>query len=1446
MIDAAPSSTLTCTSATNSRVDSCLPGRFREIGTPGNADTCVQDTVEAREAALSEVATIADTLDVETATADTVSALLSSVMESTRSNLTSADAADAGLRSLEVLTTATLTDDSAAVAGEAVSNLLRASGRVYDEERKRIRSGTAASTESAEVAEANAARRATAIANVLQSVTLALAENRPADSTHVELATEEFTLGAHSPPAEGFSGKSLPSGNMSVTFPHLPAFESSGEIQTIQTVAWEGLGPHFWAGPELPGAPVDVNLGSSVLTVAFFDGNNAKVNVSNLSSPVLLGLAAAAEIFPNSSQVMRCAYWDEGTRAWVAEVDGKALSATEVVCGATHFTDWAAFIGPPPQMNELGSLKDITNNPTGMVVSLTMLAISLLACAYGSVDYRRFARMAAAPADDDLRKKYEQETGAFALHTARLRDSDLPWSTRAIVQLRRRWLGGSIFCPLPGDPWLRSQRLFTVLVQVLLSMSMAALFFQAEDQLPGGTCSQRQICANSDGPPGHPCCAKPNGLLASLLTAGCALPLIAAVNIAFGWLRRPLEADATSKSGEQLARLQEAERDEQEHPRGGPATKTLQTRRRDRCLRKLRRWSEDCSKCMRVQCRCARQCLCKRRTGGVGVHDQHSDDSGSDESSSGDSSSDSDADEKVTKRSDTKAGETPTRVAEAPRQSAPVCQRRKQVARQMRTCAETIDSMFDRLDRDHSGTLSIDELRELMREVSQGAPLGEDDVSFVMQHAQRGSDDTGTIARTEIQHAISLWRYLLHERKFIVDRFDEFDHDKNGRLDRGELKALMTSLNDGIECTDKEVTWVIKLGTSAYAGGGTGKASLDADEVRGALAMWYPALRKRRQLEELPIALRGATGKTRRAVSAQLSRYRVEVDTLMQQEGCVDGTMGRSTLHRLLNQLNGAPVSDAAVDYVLALSDADHSDIIEPREVATAVATWCTLRQQQDLIDASFDEFDVDHSGKLSREQVRRMLQQLNDGLPVTWTEVDWTIESADANGDGSLDRQELRAAVACWYLHVSSRVIVPLSGWRAMVPWVLCSCVGLVCAMLVASISVKWSVVDTKAWLGTTLLSLVWKLVVFDPIKTLCCGSLLDPFYALICGEFEADALLESVEDVVETYTEEFTGAQVGGQAVDDVSRATQAATIAAGNNAIFAMGGLGAGKFHRKVALNRGKRGFKIEMQQHDQDAAAVDRRLGLQHTLSHSRYAEKINAKRQAAGFSTAEFSNRSMRSVISAHQTQMEQVDESEHTQLAALMVASAKREQLSVDESVAAQATAARRRYAGRVANKRRARGLTIGGFARSSGVQVDPLVDIMAVSKFVDARTKPASPSSSTQKETAKDLEAQSAEATEFAFGEMASGRLDLSASMITRQRPREVAAEVAVSPATDYDPAAAAGKEYDWLDGVALSGGVSDEEIETVELVPPDSAGARGGQQGQEGRSRRAGKRRN
>eukprot|EP01043_Picozoa_sp_COSAG02_P073067 COSAG02_NODE_14045_length_1318_cov_1.097621_1_plen_439_part_11 len=438
-------------------------------------------------------------------------------------------------------------------------------------------------------------------------------------------------------------------------------------------------------------------------------------------------------------------------------------------------------------------------------------------------------------------------------------------------------------------------------------------------------------------------------------------------------------------------------------------------------------------------------------------------------------------------------------------------------------------------------------------------------------------------------------------------------------------------------------------------------------------------------------------------------RHRVEISRLMEKHSIDKNGIGKTTLHRLLSELNGAPVSGAAVDYVLTLSDTDHPDSAEPEEVLTAVAIWRSLQMQEDRIDRSFDALDTDHSGKLSREQVRGMLHQLNEGLPVTWTEVDWLIESADVDGDGSLDRTELRAAVAHWYLRVSSRTIAPMTDWRVLIIWGLCVCVALSCALLVASISSIWSVEDTNSWLTTTIMSLVWKMLIFDPIKTLCCGSLLEPIYALLCGEFEADALLDSVEDVVETYTEEFTGAQVG----EDVSDTARAATVAAGNKAIFAMGGVGAGKFKRQLAMNRVKNRIRIEMHQHEQDSRELDQRLGLQHTLSSSLYAGKINAKRQSAGLhdTTGLFSAHSKRSVLSAREVQMQRMNESEHTQGVARMIQSARHEGQTVDRELARKAEKSRRRYAGRVASKRRNRNLSIGGFARSAGVHVDPLVD---------------------------------------------------------------------------------------------------------------------------------------
>ena len=468
-------------------------------------------------------------------------------------------------------------------------------------------------------------------------------------------------------------------------------------------------------------------------------------------------------------------------------------------------------------------------------------------------------------------------------------------------------------------------------------------------------------------------------------------------------------------------------------------------------------------------------------------------------------------------------------------------------------------------------------------------------------------------------------------------------------------------------------------------------------------------------------------------------------------------------------------MSSAAVEYVLALSDADHSDSIEPAEFINAVAIWCTLRQQQDEIDSSFDEFDVDHSGKLSREQVREMLQHLNDDLPVTWTEVDWLIESSDVDGDGSLDRSELRAAVACWYVHVGTRVIKPTSGWRAMLPWVLCGCTALTCSLLVASVSVMWSAGDTKTWLGTTVLGLFWKMVIFDPLKTLFCGSLLEPLMALVTGELSADAFLESMEDVIETYTEEFTGATVGGEVVDDISLAAQRSTVAAGNNAVLAMGSVGAGKFQRKVAMSRAKRGIKLDMASLKTDTDLIGQRLELQKTVSHNRYADKVAAKREAAGLvGGGGFQTRSLGLLLSSRELQMAHSDH-EHTQVAANFVASAALESQSVDDMLAAQAVKQRRRYAGQVATKRRARMMSIGAFARSADVHVDPLIDVLAVAKFIGLKNKGAQ--FVDEKENLEMVdEIRAAEEEESALQQdlqnLASGKIELPASILAATSP--------------------------------------------------------------------------
>eukprot|EP01051_Picozoa_sp_SAG22_P003615 SAG22_NODE_178_length_16142_cov_13.187995_16_plen_212_part_00 len=171
---------------------------------------------------------------------------------------------------------------------------------------------------------------------------------------------------------------------------------------------------------------------------------------------------------------------------------------------------------------------------------------------------------------------------------------------------------------------------------------------------------------------------------------------------------------------------------------------------------------------------------------------------------------------------------------------------------------------------------------------------------------------------------------------------------------------------------------------------------------------------------------------------------------------------------------------------------------------------------------------------------------------------VDWVIEATDTDGTGRLTRAETRSSVALWYFHMAASPIDPRRGCRAEVPWCYSSAAGVACALMVSKAlsslvlpptrivlsktvpflvvpqvawySVNWSEEKTIAWLEASGLSLIWKLVsckalpfccastvflsktvaflvvpqqqfVFDPLKSLCCGPILEPIATVLCG---------------------------------------------------------------------------------------------------------------------------------------------------------------------------------------------------------------------------------------------------------------------------------------------------------------------------------------------------------
>jgi Ca2+-binding EF-hand superfamily protein len=108
-------------------------------------------------------------------------------------------------------------------------------------------------------------------------------------------------------------------------------------------------------------------------------------------------------------------------------------------------------------------------------------------------------------------------------------------------------------------------------------------------------------------------------------------------------------------------------------------------------------------------------------------------------------------------------------------------------------------------------------------------------IAFIMKAAD--ADKSGSIDEEELKHAISAWKNWSHSATRLSEKVKElllkYDTDMSGSLDRTQLLAMLTHLNEDTPVTEAEADRII--GTADKRGNG----KIDMEEIYPALALWY-------------------------------------------------------------------------------------------------------------------------------------------------------------------------------------------------------------------------------------------------------------------------------------------------------------------------------------------------------------------------------------------------------------------------------------------------------------------------------------------------------------------------------------------------------------------------------------------------------------------------------
>jgi len=139
------------------------------------------------------------------------------------------------------------------------------------------------------------------------------------------------------------------------------------------------------------------------------------------------------------------------------------------------------------------------------------------------------------------------------------------------------------------------------------------------------------------------------------------------------------------------------------------------------------------------------------------------------------------------------------------------------------------------------------------------------------------------------------------------------------------------------------------------------------------------------------------------------------------------GKLERAQVMELLTAIDsstpeGTQPSDEETDWVIKVADKAGDGCIDAGELQEAIACWMTYVDKREEMERMVEKYDVSKTGKLSRDEVKAYLTDLNGGKEVTEEELDMVFKAADAFGDGQIHIPELQIATACWYGYVERK----------------------------------------------------------------------------------------------------------------------------------------------------------------------------------------------------------------------------------------------------------------------------------------------------------------------------------------------------------------------------------------------------------------------------------------